>query len=277
VPRFLSTLSKVDAMSERGVPNWLSTHPEPAARVNVAQPVAAKFASTSAGERNQDTFLGHIDGIIFGDNPKDGVVRGHEFLHPGMRFALEFPEGWEVQNTPDQVAAREPGLNHYMLLQIADHPRGRSLDRVASDAMSSAGFKRIDGQLTSISGLEAYVGTYRGKLRNVGAAMVRAAHIAHGRQVFFLAGFAPENEFPSIEPAVSKSLATFRELTRQEASGIRPNRLDFYVVREGDSWQSIAARAGRNLVRAAQLAVMNGYDVNVQPKAGDRIKIVVAG
>lgn len=277
VPRFLSTLSRVDQMSTRGVPNWLSTHPEPASRVDVALPVVAQFASESASERNADIFSKHIDGLVFGDNPKDGIVRGNAFLHPAMRFALEFPEGWEVQNTPEQVAAREPGLEHYMLLQIADQPRGRSLERVAADAMKRAKFTPVTIEATRINGLEAQVGTYRGNLRGVGAALVRAAHVALGRQVFLLAGFAPENDFARVEPLVSASFNTFRELSRAEADEIRPNRLDFYVVREGDTWQSIATRAGRSIVRAAELAVMNGYEANVQPNVGERIKIATMG
>jgi predicted Zn-dependent protease len=95
--------------------------------------------------------------------------------------------------------------------------------------------------------------------------------------VYFVAGFAPEAEFATVDGAVVASLNSFRELSRAEADAIRPNRVDFYVVRPGDTWQSIATRAGGSIVRAAQLALMNGYEVNVQPTAGDRIKIVVAG
>jgi predicted Zn-dependent protease len=48
-------------------------------------------------------------------------------------------------------------------------------------------------------------------------------------------------------------------------------------VRAGDTWQSIAAREGGNVVRASVLAVINGHAVNEQPAPGSRIKIVVAG
>ena len=65
-------------------------------------------------------------------------------------------------------------------------------------------------------------------------------------------------------------------LSQSEADAIRPKRLDFYTVREGDTWQSIAARGG-SLVRATQLAIMNNSAVNEQPKPGTRIKIVVEG
>jgi predicted Zn-dependent protease len=58
---------------------------------------------------------------------------------------------------------------------------------------------------------------------------------------------------------------------------VRPNQIDFYVVRAGDSWQSIAARQGRSFVNAATLAIMNDREVNVQPQPGDRVKIIVEG
>ena len=58
---------------------------------------------------------------------------------------------------------------------------------------------------------------------------------------------------------------------------MRPNRLRFYTVKQGDSWQSIAARQGHNFVNAATLAIMNDHEVSVQPQAGDRIKIIVEG
>ena len=260
------------------MPNWLSTHPEPAARVVDTQPLAAKMANASAGaiERNRDGYRDRINGIVIGDNPKDGIVRGHAFLHPALRFALEFPEGWDVMNTPTQVAAREPGQPHYMLLQMVDQARGRSSAEVAVNSMRSGGFKRLDGSVTTLNGLDAYIGLYQGSIQGIGNVIMRAAHVLHGRQAYVFAGFAPQDQFDRIDGEVSKALQTFRPLTAREADEIRPNRLDFYVVRPGDTWQSIASRGG-GLVRASDLAIMNRYEVSDQPQPGDRIKIVVIG
>jgi predicted Zn-dependent protease len=105
---------------------------------------------------------------------------------------------------------------------------------------------------------------------------MRAAHVLQGRQVYMLAGFAPKESFDRVDGQITKSIQSFRELTRDEADNVRPNRLDFYVARQGDSWQSIAARGG-GLVRASQLAIMNGYDISEQPRPGDRLKVVVVG
>jgi predicted Zn-dependent protease len=276
VPAFLSTLARVDSLSERGVPNWLSTHPDPAARVTETQPIAVSLASPTAALRNRDAYLDRIDGVVVGDSPEEGVVRGNLFLHPSLRFGLEFPEGWEVMNTPTQVAAREAGQPHFMLLQTVDQPVGRTIDEIGVRSMSSAGFRAVEGQRLDINGLDAHIGVYQGSINGVGRVTMRAAHIANGRQVYLFAGFAPREQFSRIDRQVETAIRSFRPLSAREASEIRPNRLDFYTVRPGDTWQSIASR-GRGLVRASELAIMNHREVSEQPQPGDRIKVVVEG
>jgi predicted Zn-dependent protease len=277
VPGFLGTLARVSASTERGVPNWLSTHPEPGSRVGEAQPIVAKFASPSAEARNREAFLGAIEGVVVGDSIEHGIVRDNAFAHPMLRVALEFPEGWEVANSAEVVMAREPGSKRFMLLQLVDQPRGKDIQTVALDAMRRAGFRTISGEMTRLSGHEAYMGVYRGEVRGAGEVLMRAAHVAMGRQVFVVAGFAPEAEFDQADRDISPAIATFRELSASEAAAIRPNRLSFYTVQRGDSWQSIAQRAGKGIASASTLAVMNGHEVGDQPEAGERIKIVVAG
>ena len=277
VPRFLSTLARVDSLNERGVPNWLSTHPNPGARVGEAAPVVGQFASANATKRNRDQYLERIDGLVFGDSPKDGIVRGHVFLHPMLRLGLEFPEGWDVTNSPDAVLAQEPGTEHYMVLQEVEQPRGRSIADAAVMAMRSAGYSVVEGRMERINGLEAHVGLYRGTVKGTGKVLMRAAHIGLGRQMYAVAGFAPEADFGRVDPEVLLSVKSFRPLSADEAARVRPNRMAFSVVRQGDSWQSIAARQGKNLVNAATLAIMNDRDVHVQPQPGDRVKIVVEG
>jgi predicted Zn-dependent protease len=284
VPRFLATLARVDALGERGMPNWLSTHPDPGARVTKAEPVAGKFVSAEARKVNRDQYLERINGLVVGDNPKDGIVRGNEFLHPLLRIAVKFPEGWELTNTAEAVLAQEPGTDHFMVLQEVEAAMrrtaggaGQSVAERAIEAMRKAGYSVVDGSLQRINGNEAHVGLYRGTAKGAGKVMMRAAHIAIGRQLYVVAGFAPEKEFDLVDRDIQPALQTFRQLSMAEASNVRPNRLEFYVVRQGDSWQSIAARQGKNFVNAATLAIMNDREVSVQPQPGDRVKIVVEG
>mgnify|MGYP003344885514 CR=1 FL=1 len=140
---------------------------------------------------NRDEYLRRIDGVIYGDNPEQGIVRGTSFLHPRLRFRLEFPDGWNIQNGTTQVTAKAPGADSTMLLEVVQEPNGRTLDEVAVNQMRAAGFRAVSGERTVISGVDAYLGVYQGTLQDLGAVRIRTAHLAHGTSYYLLAGIAP--------------------------------------------------------------------------------------
>ena len=280
VAGMLTTLSRLDEASgsRRGVPNWLSTHPAPADRVAGVQQYIQKAAIPvgTSGTTDKTDFIRHVDGIVYGDSPSDGIIRGNQFLHPDLRLAIAFPTGWEIQNSPLQVTAKAPERDNYMLLQLVPNARG-SVDQIAQTGMAGAGFKQLNGQRSQINGMDAYVGTYQGNLEGLGNVVTSAAHIVHEKNVYLLAGFAPPNQFDAAQREFAASIRSFKELSREEAAGIRPNRVDVYTVRSGDTWQSIAQRTGDGTVKPATLAIMNNYEPSQPPRAGERIKVVVTG
>jgi predicted Zn-dependent protease len=276
----LRTLARLEEASgsRRGVPNFLSTHPAPAERV---QDVLAYVqqnpipVGTSGRASDEASFQRVVDGIVFGDSPSDGIVRGNEFLHPVLRLALAFPKGWEVQNSATQVVAKAPDRENYMLLTLVPNASG-SLQQIAQASMANAGFRQVQGERASLNGLDAYVGTYQGAMEGIGNIVTVAAHVVHNRNVYMFAGLAPPNQFQSAQQQFVASIRSFRELSDAEAARIRPNRVDIYTVRGGDTWESLASRNG-NVVKATTLAIMNDYEPNQQPRQGDQIRIVVEG
>jgi predicted Zn-dependent protease len=280
VAGMLTTLARIDeATDRRGIPNWLATHPHPADRVERIQPAIqeARAAGGTALATNRDAYLQRIDGIVFGDSPEEGIVRGRAFLHPVLRFALTFPEGWRIANTRTQVVAQPPGANPAILLQLVQQPQGRTMEEVAVASMSQAGFRRLQGSRTSINGLEAHVGIYQGRTQQLGEVVTRAAHVRHDQLVYLLAGLAQPNEYKALEGRFAETIESFRPLSPGEAERIRPNRVDVYVVRAGDTWEGIAQRAGEGVLDATTLAIMNNSRADQPPRAGERIKIVVSG
>ena len=277
----LATLGRIaDTTDRRGTPNWLATHPEPADRVaGVAGTVEALLAETpdlGALRIDRAGYLARIEGVVHGDNPEQGVVRGREFLHPALRFALEFPAGWEVRNGAEMVVAREPGQERYMLLRIA-RENGSDLQRIAEREMTGAGFVEQQGTPATINGLDAWVGVWTQDVRGVGPMIARVAFIRSGSAVYLLGAFADADGYRLVEREVHDSIHSFRQLRRDEAERIRPNRIALYQVEGGDTWQRIAQRVGGEIVPAATLAVMNGYPVNEQPLPGDVVKVVRPG
>ena len=277
VPGFLNTLARIGEETDRaGVPNWLATHPQPADRVDEARAAIAKLGVPAAGRTDRDQYLRQIDGIIFGDNPEQGLVRNGEFVHPAMLFAVRFPADWQVSNSAAQVVAQDPRGNRLMLLQLEEAAQGGNIERTAVAAMQKRGLQLVDGRRGRVNGLEAFVGTYRGQMQNVGDVGVRGAHIAHGGRLFLLVGLAPAEAYNAAVEAFDRSINTFRPMSRGEAADVKPNRVDLYTARAGDTWAALAERSG-GVVPASTLAIINGYAPGEAPRAGERIKIVVTG
>ena len=280
VAGMLTTLQRLDEASgeRRGVPNWLSTHPAPADRVQQItrfiqeNPTAVGTAGT---RRENGDLQRYIDGIVFGDSPSDGIIRGNQFLHPELRLGLTFPQGWEIQNSATQVLAKAPDRDNFLMLQLVPGARG-NLQQIAQASMANAGFRQLQGEPANLNGLNAYVGTYQGSIQGLGNVATLAAHVVHGNNVYLFAGLAPPNQFQGAQQQFASSIRSFRALSASEAAAIRPNRVDIYTVRGGDTWGSIAGRSG-GIVKPATLAIMNDYEPNQPPRAGDRIKIVVEG
>jgi predicted Zn-dependent protease len=278
VPALLTTLARIEAVSDRsGTPNWLQTHPQPENRVAKVQTTVQKVRDEGKSWTvDREPFLDRITGVAFGENPEEGIVRGSEFIHPALRFAVTFPSGWEITNGEEQVIVQEPGNKIFMVLETVQERR-RVVQQTAEAHMRGAGYRTTDGSATDINGLAAFVGTYAGKAGGIGPVTVRGAHIVSGRHTYFVGGIAKPDEYARVSKEFNDTIASFRELERNEADSVESNRLDLYTVREGDTWQSIAEHVGKGFVKASTLAIMNDHSVDDQPRAGDRIKIVVGG
>ena len=281
VAGMLQTLDRInDASQDRqGVPNWLATHPAPADRVERVQAAIKEAEAASSGIRpvDREDYLRRLDGLVYGDNPDQGVTRGSQFLHRSLRFAIEFPRGWAINNSASQVVGKHPSANVFLLLQLVQNPTGRSAEDIARNDMGNAGFRLVQGGRTTINGLEAFLGTYEGTMADLGRVGVRAAHIVHGRNVFLFAGIAPATSYERVVGELNEGLQSFRPLSAAESERIQPNRIDLYTARAGDTWQSIAERQGKGVIRPETLAIMNGRTLAEAPRSGERLKIVVAG
>jgi predicted Zn-dependent protease len=278
MPGLLTTLQRLDQASgnTRGVPNWAATHPLPADRVAQVQEAVTAARGARTATRNEEQFEQRLDGLVFGDSREQGFVRGSDFLHPVLRLGVRFPQGWEVMNSPEQVLARRgANSNAVIVLQVA--PRsGGSVENSARSTMAEAGFRLIDGDAGRINGLDAFVGVYQGTTQETADTAVQAAHIRLGNTTYVLAGISAANAFNSSRGAFQSTIQSFRPLSAAEAERLQPDRVDFYTARSGDTWESIASRAGGG-VRASTLAIMNGSDPATPPRAGSRIRIVVRG
>ena len=108
--------------AQGGLPGWFSTHPNPENRIAaIKQDTLAwreKIGQTQFAV-NRDQYLKQIDGIVFGEDPRQGYVEGNVFYHPELRFQFPVPAGWKVNNTASQVQMINQDQNAVILFSQA--------------------------------------------------------------------------------------------------------------------------------------------------------------
>jgi predicted Zn-dependent protease len=250
------------------IPQWASTHPDPASRVRTA---LAKAQPLGSGVTNRDTFLSRIDGLIYGDDPKQGVIEGRQFIHPELRLAFSAPSGFYMVNGSRAVSVN--GQSGKAQLTLAAY--NGNLDAYVRQQFKTMGGEQnlapSSVRRTTINGIPAAFGTAR---VNNGQSQVDL--------VIFAYEFAKDRayHFAAITPAGSSATFTpmfnsMRRVSSSEASGVVARRVDVVTVRRGDTIQSLANRMAYDRGRVERFRVLNALSSNSTLRAGQKVKIVV--
>lgn len=265
------TLGRVSAAAGGAgrVPEWMSTHPDPANRERAIEG-AIRAQGLGTGDVGRDRFLDRIDGLTFGPDPRQGFFVGSRFHHPEMAFRLDFPEGWNMANQTQAVVAGSPEQDALIQLTLVAGP---SAEAAAQKLSQSEGVRVLDGDRTTINGFNSVVVTFQAQTQQ-GVIQARAAFIEHGDSVIQLLGFAPEPRFAQHARAIDQALSSYAPETDREILAAEAWRIQ--VIRtDRELSQDEFLRFYPGPVDAETLARLNQLDAGVRYRSGTRYKRVV--
>jgi predicted Zn-dependent protease len=249
-----------------------ATHPRTAARVE--QTIAAAIGlQVDQPMTERDLYLGKIDGILYGDDPEQGFVRGREFSHPGLDFRFLAPPDFHLVNGQEQVTAKGP-QGAFMEFVLAPEPWSGSMRnyllRVWAKGTSLRNIESLD-----VNGFASATATAR--VYQQGQAIdIRIAAIRGDRGVIYrLLYAAPRGQMGRLDPNFRDSVFSFRRMTRQERQGLRPYRLQVRQVRPGESYVELASQLPYRDERLRRFRVLNGLTPTDWARPGDLVKLVV--
>ena len=280
-PQALSTMlyslaaqSAIDARATgrdaRSVPEWSSTHPDPARRVSRAATIASKLTK-SGGVRNRDQFLQNLDGILYGDDPKQGVIQGSSFLHPDLKLKFSIPSGFAMQNGVRAVSIVGSGgqgqfttgaYNGNMTTYI-----GAAFNRLASEGKTLAHGAM---ERTTVNGLPATYAMARVESNNGPVDVTVFAYEVSKSSAYHFATIAPAGRTDVFTP-MYRSLM---RLSANEAAAIRPRKVDVVTVKSGDTISSLSSRMAYKDYQLDRFLVLNRLRATDGLRAGQKVKIV---
>lgn len=277
--RFFEVFVGLREESGEPLPSWLSSHPAPPDRIRDTAAAAAKIKQENPGRTysvNADALIKQIEGLVYGDNPREGFVDQGRFVHPDLRFQFDIPQGWQVQNTKSSVVLLEPKQSAVLQLTLAPSELGQTPEAAADTISRQEGVERTEGARIQINGNDAYLGSYRVRGQN-GIAAVMAAFIAYGKNIYQMAGITDESRLTSFSRDFESSIRSFRTLTDSRILSVQPDRIKLYRARRGETLRSIAKVAQGSRITLEELALLNRLDPDQTLEPGTPVKTVQFG
>jgi predicted Zn-dependent protease len=281
-PRALSTMlaslaaqSSLDSRvtgNARSVPEWASTHPDPGSRVGRA----ARNASAqkiSSGARNKEAFLTALDGVLYGDDPRQGIIEGSRFRHPDLRLAFTAPSGFGMENAADAVSVSGSGGQ----AQFGSAAYSGDLGAYISSVFAKLGGsnRRVpEGEVrrTTVNGIPAAWRTIRASTQSSQVdATVFAYDFGGGKAYHFLLLTAAGQ---GVGPFTSM-VQSVQRLTPQEAAAIKPRRVSVITVKAGDTVQSLSRRMAYPDYQLDRFLTLNALTAQSVLRPGQRVKIII--
>jgi predicted Zn-dependent protease len=277
---FFNTLKRLS--DGQTIPTFLSTHPDPGDRHLTVGRLAAeaqKDKDPNSLKVNRNNYLQMIDGIIHGDDPRQGFVENQVFYHPDMKFRYDIPAGWKTVNTPSQVQMAPSDGKALMILTLAE---GNDLNSAKNNAIQKNKFQVVESTDITVNGLPAIAmisevlpdpgqqqsGQQEPTLR------VLTYLIQYNGLIYKMHGLSNKTDFNTYFGFFQNSMKTFKKLTETDKLNRKPTRVKIVTVNNQSTLQSVLQSYKIPQDKHTELAILNGMELNTSVPAGTMIKIL---
>lgn len=205
------------------VPEWLSTHPDPANRVqDIRRIVAESGEDLSNATVARTGYLRRLDGMVFGPNPREGFFEGDVFHHPDLRFRIDFPSGWQKANGKSAVQAMPTSEDAIMALTLAQGSPSAALDEFASQQGVSVG----NVAARDVNGLNAALAPFSAQAQDGNQLRGLVLFVAHRGTTYQFIGYTYQARWSTHGDAINAALRSFRPETDPQVLGVTPDEID---------------------------------------------------
>ena len=267
MPNVFQTFDRMQDESGQQIPDWQSTHPNPADRVGRIQAQIVQLpADLQDGKVGRESYLHRLEGMTFGDNPRAGYSVGNTFYHPDMAFKMTFPDGWTIVNQRQAAGAISPDQDALVVLTLAKEGTATEAARaffepenVQPGGRWRDSFYNFNATGSDGSLLRGVVGFF--KNRDV---------------LFQLVAYACPDDFSGSGTSMSRTLASFGALSDRSHLDVQPARVEIVKLPKSMSFGDFLKRYPSN-AKDSRVAIINNVDLDQNLEKGKLMKRIVGG
>jgi len=272
---FFNTLARKQQGGEV-IPTFLSTHPDPGNRYENVLQLAEKWQNKLNVREpelivDRDGYFQMIDGIVYGEDPRQGYVENGTFYHPELRFQYDVPSSWKLQNSPSQVLMVAPDQKAVMILTAKE---AASVRQAAEEVIEQFKLQVVESRETSINGLPAYfvVGDATTEQNQTFRVMVH--EIMYGDLAYQFIGYSQRATYDQYAGSFQNTAQSFDELRDQSKINVQPERIDIVKAPRNMSFTEAMRHFNMPSDRFEELAILNGMQLEEEIQNGKLIKVI---
>ena len=275
---FFNTLKRMRPKSGSVTPTFLSTHPDPADRYNKVQEMARAEQQANPNKQykiNRDSYLKMIDGMVYGEDPRQGYTENNVFYHPGLLFQFPVPNGWRVNNMPSQVQMSPEDGAAILTMDLAE---GSDLRAAANKFVQDNKLNVIEQSPATVNGNSAFTmiaesvpDAANGQATSPTLRML-TYFISYGGKIYKFNGLSKQADFNKYFSVLQRSMQNFKKLNDQSKINRQPTTIAIKTVKKNGSLRTALTSYNMSGTQLEELAILNGMELTDQVKAGSLIK-----
>jgi predicted Zn-dependent protease len=280
---FFGTLKKLSAKSGQSIPTFQSTHPDPGDRMKKVGELAVAYQKQNPGQYavNRDQYLRRIDGIIYGEDPKQGFVEKNVFYHPELKFQFPVPSGWQYENSPIQFQMAAKDGKSMMLFTMAE---GKTLDEAMAAIVKNYNLKVSENNKTTINGIPAIamISTQVAEAQQgqtttqttENTTQVASWLLQYGGNIYAIHGVSAAATFAGNIGQFRSVAQGFRPVSDPSILNRQPERIRIKSVQRDATLRDALRSNNQPDNRLDEIAILNGMELTGQVAKGSLIKTI---
>jgi len=247
--------------------SWFDSHPYTPKRVEELNKYIPKLDYEKQPENNKKhkAFLDHLEGIVIGEDPRTGLIKDGEFLHPDMNFVFSFPSDWIGINSPNALSFSSPDKNSQLVFLLADSSKDPSqhAEIFLKEFSKNYDIQAKQNEAIKVNGFPAHIIQFE-KMYQGQRIIGKLLWLKRDGRVYQFVEIVEQKYSQVLDECVE----SFHTMSSDERNSIYKTTVHIVQANEGETLEELSLRTGNSLTieftslinNLAKDAILNNTD-----------------
>lgn len=272
---FFTSLKRISESQGGGIPTLMSSHPDPGEREQTIPRLAQEWAEKGYEQTilDKEEFMSMIDGIMFGENPRNGFEENGIFYHPDLEFKFPVPNGFQLINQPSVVVMVNEAQD--AVIQFDIDSESSNPQNAVQAFLNQEGITTLDESSYSSDGMNGYQATASAATQDGTELKVLMRAVSYDGNIYRFLSYTASSQFEQYENEFRASSDGFSTLTDQQILNVEPVQLQLITTSRTAAFSELIPANLPMNITPQDLAIVNQVNLDQQIEAGTMLKIPV--